>query len=106
MLLTVGTHDAHFTVATVAWLEWAGWFSAIAKTDERRPGWTDSRRLKALALTRDGVLVAVALADADQEGTIFVLGRQQQLLSFHAVYVAVVPPAETTEVTVRPLCLA
>lgn len=52
-------------------------------------------------LTRDGVLVAVALADADQEGTVSVLGRQQQLLGFHAVDVAVVPPAWTTRATVR-----
>lgn len=44
-------------------------------------------------LTGDGVLVAVALADANQEGAIFVLGGQQQLLSLQPVDVAVVPPA-------------
>lgn len=46
-----------------------------------------------LLLTGDGVLVAVALADANQEGAIFVLGGQQQLLSLQPVDVAVVPPA-------------
>lgn len=46
------------------------------------------------ALTRDGVLVTVTLTDANQKGSIFVLGSQQQLLSFRAVDVAIVPPAE------------
>lgn len=46
-----------------------------------------------LPLTGDGVLVAVALADANQEGAIFVLGGQQQLLGLQPVDVAVVPPA-------------
>lgn len=49
--------------------------------------------MSAAALTRDGVLVAVALTDANQEGAIFVLGGQQQLLSFQAVNVPIIPPA-------------
>lgn len=49
--------------------------------------------MSAAGLTRDGVLVAVALTDANQEGAIFVLGGQQQLLSFQAVYVPIIPPA-------------
>lgn len=47
-----------------------------------------------LRLTRNGVFVAVALADANQEGTVFVLGGQEQLLSLLPVDVAIVPPAE------------
>lgn len=46
-----------------------------------------------LKLTGDSVLVTVALTDANKEASIFVLGGQQQLLSFHTVYVSVVPPA-------------
>lgn len=46
------------------------------------------------ALTRDCVLVTVTLTDANQEGAIFVLGSEQKLLSFHPVYVPVIPPAQ------------
>lgn len=45
-------------------------------------------------LTGDGVFVAVALADANQEGTVFVLGGQEQFLRLLPVDVAIVPPAE------------
>lgn len=47
-----------------------------------------------MVLTRDCVLVTVTLTDANQEGAIFVLGSQQQLLSFHTVYVPIVPPEQ------------
>lgn len=47
-----------------------------------------------LRLTRDGVFVTMALADANQEGTVFVLGGQEQLLGLLPVDVAIVPPAE------------
>lgn len=46
------------------------------------------------SLTRDSVLVTVTLTDANQEGAIFVLGGEQQLLRFPTVYVPVVPPAQ------------
>lgn len=45
-------------------------------------------------LTRDRVLIAVTLTDPNQEGAIFVLGSQQQLLSFHTVYIPIVPPEQ------------
>lgn len=48
-----------------------------------------------IALTGDGVLVTVTLTDANQEGAVIVLGGEQQLLSFHTVYVPIVPPAQT-----------
>lgn len=51
-------------------------------------GWAELR------LTGDGVFIAVALADANQEGTVFVLGGQKQLLGLLPVDVAIVPPAE------------
>lgn len=47
------------------------------------------------SLTRDSVLVTVTLTDANQEGAIFVLGGEQQLLRFPTVYVPVVPPAQS-----------
>lgn len=47
-----------------------------------------------VALTGDCVFITVTLTDANKEGAIFVLGGQQQFLSFHAVYVPVVPPAQ------------
>lgn len=46
------------------------------------------------SLTRDSVLVTVTLTDANQEGAIFVLGGEQQLLRFPTVYVPIVPPAQ------------
>lgn len=97
MLLTVSNHDAKVTIVTYC--------AAAHANIQQRTGWTD-RRLNALTLTGDGVLVAVAFADADQEGTIFVLGCQQQLLGFHTIDIAIVPPAETTGAKVRPLFLA
>lgn len=51
-------------------------------------GWVELR------LTRDCVFVAVTLTDANQEGTVFVLGGQEQLLGLLPVDVAIVPPAE------------
>lgn len=51
-------------------------------------------RVRGHLLTGDGVLVTVTLTDTDQEGAIFVLGSQQQLLSLHSVDVPVVPPAQ------------
>lgn len=67
-------------------------------TAEGGVGWWMGGRV-VVALTRDGVLVTVTLTDANQEGAIFVLGSEQQLLSFHAVYVAVVPPARRKDET-------
>lgn len=60
-----------------------------------------------LGLTGDRVLVAVTLTDANQEGAIFVLGSEQQLLGLHAVYVPVIPPErhETRRRTQRSQCM-
>lgn len=55
---------------------------------------TETAQVLLSVRTRDGVLVAVALADAHQEGAIIVLGSEEQLLSFHTVYVAIVPPEQ------------
>lgn len=45
-------------------------------------------------LTRYCVFITVTLTDADQERSIFVLGSEKQLLSFHTVDVPIVPPRQ------------
>lgn len=76
---------------------------SVTNTTRRARVWQKEGKVRCVdvPLTRDGVLVTVTLTDANQEGAIFVLGSQQQLLSFPTVYVPVVPPAQRRQRMMR-----